>query len=187
MPRTVKILAFVALAAVVALLIWGTIIRPPYRQSTVATPAPAPAATPHQVVLVIVIEQQCCPTATPKAATPAVTPKMVAPSACPPGDGVCWSYDHFHRTMTWTGFDSGGFADIHQGNTESLNAIRAGYEATLVTTITGTMVISVGEVDGIAITKPDQDIVLGPGRHVVKNSTGEAGGFRWSKTPWWRK
>ena len=106
-----------------------------------------------------------------------------ANGTCPPADGICWAVQP-DGSYLWTGA-SDGTVDIHQGNAASLAAIRSGAIFKFTPTITGTIIISNGYVNGVPV---NTNVGVTPGECVV-TSAGSSGGFRWTPDPGfgWRK
>lgn len=105
-------------------------------------------------------------------------PPITAPEPVSACDGCDWTISDSDRTLTWTG-PTDGSKDIHQGTNPSITAIRAGYTATFTTTVPGEIIITTGTVDGVAYITETR-VHLDPGTHIVTNSVGESGGFRWT-------
>lgn len=96
-------------------------------------------------------------------------------------DGAAWLIDEPTKTMAWIG-PNDGTCDIHQGVAPAIEAIRNGYEVTFITTVPGQLLLTIGTVDGVKYNN-ETLIELAVGEHVVTDSIGLSGGFRWTPNP----
>lgn len=90
----------------------------------------------------------------------------------------CWEINDTTKTMLWIGAP---YSDIGQEG-GPLTKIRLGYSAEFTISVSGTLEICVGQIDGRDardIPGPcSKQVLLQPGTHRVTNSTGNSGGFR---------